>query len=1012
MSWGGRVEYSLLGPLEVRQDGQPLAIPAAKHRVVLATLLLSPNEVVHADVIAERVWGSAPPMGARKTVQGYVARLRKLLGADAIVTRPPGYAVIVADGALDLHRFEALADEANRAADDPQRRSALLSSALAMWRGAPLSNCPSEHVQNIDAVRLAERRLHLLAERIEADLALGRHTELIAELRELVSAHQFDEGFAGQLILALHRSGRRADALEVYRTTRQVLVDEVGVEPGARLRALHQQILTSDLDKPPEPRHPARSQSTDQGRPSQPSQLPLGISDFVGRDDEMQLIERTFHAPRAIGGSPTVVCIAGPGGVGKTTLAVHAGNRLQDLFPDGRLYVNLSGEDEHSLDPYDVLADFLQALGVDGATLPATLEQRSVLFRSLTTRRKVLLLLDNASSEAQIRPLLPADTEAGVIVTSRRMLAGITGARHVELPLFSAEDAVDLLGRIAGHSRVAGEPGCAREIAALCGRLPLAVRIAGARLVARPYHELSWLAARLASEHNRLNELALGDLVVRANIGLSYRNLDGDARRAFRLLSALEARPFSLWVAEAMLGLDTMDAQEVLDTLVDHQLLEAERKDCVRYRFHDLVLLFAREQCGLEDSADDRGQALARLFVQGREFAQHAVRQLRLTPVTVPPRPLGGVEPRAPAADSLAWLDREYPTLVTCIGQATDEQLDQDCLDLAWVLWPYLYLRGDFDSWRATVDSALRASERLRDPRAYAICLSARGSLYEASGEHHLAVDAFARAVRTFELSGDTHGAARAKAALALERGINGDCKAHRRLCEQALTELRRCGDLGGEAIALHHLAIAHRELGDLSVSRDCAAQAAALFAKIGDKFGEARARSALMEYELQRGDLAAAAEQNSRWFHLCRSTRDRRGEAYAQQALAELLLRQGDAIQARAALEPALRTAEEICWRLGLPLMLYTFGELCRAEGNHDEGVEHLRRAATLWRENNYTLWEARALLRLADLLDEAGRESEAIAANREAYEILSTTDSPAAVALHERAFAHRTVS
>lgn len=1001
------MDYSLLGPLEVRQDGRPVAVPAAKHRVVLATLLLSPNEVVHADVIAEHIWGNALPAGARKTVQGYVARLRKILGGDAIVTRPPGYAVVVPDGALDLHRFEALTEEANRVSHDPERRSALLSSALAIWRGAPLSNVPSEHVQQVDVVQLTERRLHALGERIEADLALGRHTELISELRELVNAHPFNEGFAGQLIIALHRAGRRADALQVYRTTRQVLVDEVGVEPGALLQELHQQILTSDTDTPAEPPQQAPMRLTRPTQAPHPSQLPLDIPDFVGRDEEIQMIKDHFLRPRSTGGPPAVVCVAGSGGIGKTTLAVHAGNRLQDLFPDGRLYVNLSGEDEHPVNPHDVLANFLQSLGMDAGVLPATLQDRSALFRSLTAKRKILLVLDNAFSEAQVRPLLPAHAEASVIITSRRMLAGIAGARHLELSLFSADEAVALLTSITGPAKVEAEPERAREIAMLCGRLPLAVRIAGARMVARPYHELSWLAARLASEHNRLNELAVGDLVVRANIGLSYVNLDHDAQRAFRLLSTIEARSFSLWAAEAVLGLDTMDAQEVLDTLVDHRMLEAVRQDCVRYQFHDLVLLFAREQSGFEDTAEDRGNALARLLARGKALTGNAVRQLGLTPLTVPPSPADDDEERAPVTAPLTWLDQEHATLVTCIGQAADEQLDQACLDLAWTLWPYLYLRAYFDSWRVTVDSALRAAERLRDARAYAICLSSRGSLHEARGQHRMAVEDLARSVRTFELSGDAHGAARAKAALALERGIEGDYRTHQRLSEEAVRELRLHGDSGGEAIALHHLSIAQRELGDIHAARDSAAQSAALFAELGDAFGEARARSALMEAEVLRGDFAAAAEHNSRWFRLCQSNSDRRGEAYARQARAELSLRQGDTIQARAALEPALRTAEELHWRLGLPLVLYTFGELCRAEGDFDEGIRHLERAEKLWEQNNYTSWQARALVRLAGLYDATGRTAGAIAARRKAYELLSITDSPDAAGLHKRAFA-----
>jgi len=640
---GDDVEFALLGPLEVRINGQPVSIPAAKHRVVLATLLMRANEVVPADTIAERLWGRNPPAAGRKTVQGYVARLRKKLGSEVILTRPSGYIAVVAPGCLDLHQFEEMVAEANLAAEDVARRSALLSSALALWRGEPLADIHSEQVRSLDVTRLVERRLYVLGQRIDADLALGRHAELISELRELTTLHPLNEEFAAQLVLALHKSGRRAHALETYRRTRQVLVDEIGVEPSARLHNVHQQVLAADPDAvvAAEPVPAAWSAGI------LPAQLPPDISDFVGCQREISLSSE-YLTVNGVNrhGSASVVCLVGQGGIGKTTLAVHVGHLLRREFTDGQLYANLCDAGGNPLDQGDILAGFLRALGIDDSVLPTPIEERSALLRSVVAGRRVLFLLDNVSNESQVRRLLPGGAGTAAIVTSRRMLSGLDGARHIQLRLLRTNDAVELLARITGRDKVGAEVDRAREIALRCGRLPLAVRIAGARLVAHPYRTLAWLAGRLANERSRLNELVVGDLAVRANIGLSYRGLDSVARRAFRLLSTLTVDTFTACMAGAMLDVDAEAAQDVLDALVDHHVLDVVSPHDggqVRYRFHDLVRIFARERAEAEETAPDRRQALGGVFERGCVSVAATVCPLRLTPITAPPSGLTSV---------------------------------------------------------------------------------------------------------------------------------------------------------------------------------------------------------------------------------------------------------------------------------------------------------------------------------------------------------------------------------
>ena len=550
-----------------------IPIPAAKHRVVLATLLMRPNEVVHTGALADRLWGDLRPPSAHKTIQGYVARLRRRLGEGLIETRAPGYLAVVPPGSLDLQRFDQLVAEADRVTD-PGLRSALLSSALALWRGEPLADIPSELTQRIDAARLAEARIHVLGKRVDADLRLGKHTALIPELRELVGEHPYHEDFARQLIVALHHSGRRADALAVYRTTRENLVGDIGVEPSRRLNSIHDLVLSSDAGAPP--RVP-------------PAQLPPGIADFVGRKQELETL-RSFLT--SSGASP-IACVSGPGGIGKTTLAVHTGQALRADYPDGRLYADLA-----TAGPFDILGGFLEALGVEGSALPATLTGRNGLFRTMAADRKLLLLLDNASTEEQVRPLLPGGTGSATIITCRVTLAGLAGARHLQLGPPPIRDAVELLARIAGPDRVDAEPSQAAEIARLCGCLPLAMRIIGGRLILRPHRGLSWLLARLADERERLDELAVGDLAVRANIDVSYHLLDDDDRLALRALGKLGPPTFTARSAGPSLGVGTEKAGAILDSLADHQMLEIMPRESGKdpeYRFPELIRLFAHE---------------------------------------------------------------------------------------------------------------------------------------------------------------------------------------------------------------------------------------------------------------------------------------------------------------------------------------------------------------------------------------------------------------------------------
>jgi DNA-binding SARP family transcriptional activator len=599
------VDFEVLGPLRVRIGGVPVQLSAPMPRMVLGVLLTRANTPVPVDVLVDALWAGHRDPRAAKKLQLHVHRLRRALGDPARISHENGgYTLHVHPGELDAERFESALTESTGA--EPARAVPLLRAALRGWRGDPFSDLIDLPLLRTEADRLAERRLAGLALLYTAELACGHATEIIPELVELAARHPMREQLQGLLMIALYQSGRRAEALEVYQRARGALVEQLGLEPGSELQRLERAILTGDplLDAP-------RAHSITPA--IAPAQLPTDVTDFTGR--KTQLVAVT-HLNAATDRSATVlVAITGKAGVGKTALAVHAAHQLRAQYPDGQLFVDLRGTQANPLSATDVLARFLRSLGVDGAAVPDDPEERAAMYRSLLADRRLLILLDDAACEAQLRSLLPGSPGCAVLVTSRARLAGLGGARLVELDVFEPEQAVELLARLAGPQRIAAEPAAAREIVRLCGFLPLAVRVAGARLGARPHWPLSRLEADLADDRARLDILRLGDLQVRASFALSYENLDVMARRAFRLLGLLEIRDFAPWMTAALLDVPPARAEELMDTLVDQHLLEVAGRDAtgrLRYRFHDLLRAYAREVVLAQEPEASRRAALDR----------------------------------------------------------------------------------------------------------------------------------------------------------------------------------------------------------------------------------------------------------------------------------------------------------------------------------------------------------------------------------------------------------------
>jgi DNA-binding SARP family transcriptional activator len=594
----GELDVHVLGPVEVIAHGRVLPLARGTLTDLLAALAVSPNQPVPAKALAETVWHARSPEHPRAALQSAVARLRRLVGAAVIETLPAGYCFRAEAGSLDLLRFEELVARAGRQ-QEPGEALELLSGAIGLWRGHPLENVGSPALLDGAAPRLTELYLGACEKWARLCLRTGQPEAATARLAPLIESHPFRERMAELLMLALYRSGRQADAITAYETLRHALSGELGIDPGEAVRGLHLRILRADpslLDD--QGRAAGPRQAAAAAVRAVPRQLPRDLPDFRGREAEADRLAGLLgEAAPAPGGAPVAV-ISGKGGIGKTALAVRVARRLSAVYRDGQLFAGLRGSERGPAPPESVLADFLEALGVATAAVPRTLEGRVALFRSLTAGRRLLVVLDDAASEGQVEPLLPADSSCGVLITSRSRATGLPGSHLVGLEVLDPAHSVGLLSAIIGRDRVLAERGAARELASLCGGLPLALRIAGARLAARPHWPLARLVARLADEHRRLDELTHGGLNVRARFALSYEPLDWTAQAMLRRLSLLGVPDFPASVGAVLVGCSTADAEDICERLVDAQLLDLAGPHPggeIRYRFHGLMRAFARD---------------------------------------------------------------------------------------------------------------------------------------------------------------------------------------------------------------------------------------------------------------------------------------------------------------------------------------------------------------------------------------------------------------------------------
>ncbi len=881
------MKFAILGPLVVTDDTDREITVTAGQRTLLGTLLLHANRAVSVNELAESLWDGAPPARAGDTLRTYVMRLRRALGAGArIRTRTPGYLIDVDEDELDLLRFEALSRDGIAAARAGAWEDAAeaLGRALDLWQGTPLQDV-SPVLREAHAPRLGELRRRALEWRIEADLHLGAGGELVDELSSLVEAHPLQERFHAQLMLALYRGGRQAEALAAYQRLRETLVGELGIDPGPEAKDLHQRILAGDCVLTAASPDPGGSPAA--AAPpaiAVPRQLPPVPRCFVGRADELKALSGIVD-----GMTGTVATVEGGAGIGKTTLAVYWAHLVAGLFPDAQLYANLRGFDRSGtpVRPTRIIWSFLHALGVPPARIPADLDAQVGLYRSVLAGRRVLVVLDNARDADQVRPLLPP---AGcfAVVTSRACLTGLAavdGARRLVLEVFTPAEARELLTRQLGVETVLTDEKSAVELIGLCAGLPLALSIATAR---RPGAPLAEVVCELAAE-DRLDALDGGEPVVnlRSVFSWSVENLSWPAARMFRLCGVHPGPDISGEAAAALAGVPMTYARRMLTEVTRQNLMTAAGG---RFGCHDLLRAYAAEQARDHDGPAEVSVALGRVMDHYLHTAVQVARILR------PARDLFELPPPHPAAapvalsgyeQALRWCRAEHEVLLAAIRCAFEAGLDRQAWQLACLLKDYLDRRGHWQDWVSAGQTALRAAQRSGDEPGIAAAHHYLANALVRLGHHGDAGHHFRAALDL--RAGDPAGQADNHNGLARafeHQGRYADALDH---ATQALDLYRRAGHLSGQAVALNSVGWYHALLGNYPETLGYCRQALDTYHDLGDRYGEAHAWDSLGYAHHHLGDTTSAIECYRQAIALCEQIGDRYDQAVALDHLGDV---------------------------------------------------------------------------------------------------------------------------
>ncbi|MBO2450126.1 tetratricopeptide repeat protein [Actinomadura barringtoniae] len=937
------LRFEVLGSLRAWRGGAELPLGPLQQRTVLAVLLLNAGRRLRRERLIEAVWGEEPPAYAVNLLQKHVSGLRRVLEPDRSPRTPSsllswtdtGYLLTVPPERLDLAAFDELVEtaRATRAEGDQEGAAGAFHRALELWRG-PLCDGLAGPLLDAERDRLGERRLDVIEQCADLDLRLGRHRELVGQLRELIGRYPFRERLRGLLMLALYGAGRQGEALEAFHEARRYLLDELGIEPGPQLRAVHERILNADPGLAAEaaersPRgSPAPARPGVRGLPV-PAQLPYGMSHFAGRETQIErLNEVCLRDGAAAGGAVVITAIGGTAGVGKTALAVHWAHQVRDRFPDGQLYVNLRGFDPGAaaMEPAEAIRGFLDAFDVEPQRIPISLEGQAALYRSLLADQRVLVILDNAENAEQVRPLLPGSPGSVVVVTSRDQMPGLVaaeGAVPLTVDLLSFAEARGLLARRLGEARIAAELAAVEKIVARCARLPLALAIVAARAAAHPEFALEQLAGELEDGDARLDAFEIADpsTDIRSVFSWSLHRVSPAAQRLFRQLGLHAGPDITAPTAASLAGVSPIRARAALAELARAHL--AIEHVPGRFTFHDLLRAYAAELAMDRDGADERRDAIGRVldhYLQTAFAGDRLINPHRDPPKIAPPdRGVTPVDLRS-AEQAMSWFTAEHAALLAAVEQALATGADSSCWHLAWAVSTYLDRQGHWNDLSTVHRSGLLAAERIGDLAGQALSHRGIARGFARLNQNDVADRHLRAALALFEELGDRVGQAyahRTLAAMLDQRDRDLEALGH---AERALELYRAEGHKAGLADALNAVGWFHARVGDYEQALPCCQEALALHEELGDEGGCAQTWDSLGYIHHNLG----AHDEARHCYRQAVTLFARLGDRYNEAAS---LTRLGDAHDAAGE-----RSDAERAWRRALDI----FTEIGHAEARH----------------------------------------------------------------------------